>query len=120
MFCIYCGKQIEHTSHFCQYCGKSVTPSPAPAFYSNQKQNNITPAIIGLAVSLIGIAITSILPYVGAVVGVSASIAAIIICSLQRKEKDIKPVAITGFSLGIIGVILSIAIIACHIAASLT
>ncbi len=120
MFCIYCGKKIENTSRFCQYCGMNIIPSPVSTPHQNQKQNNIIPAIIGLALSLIGIAITSILPYVGAFVGVSASIAAIIICSLQMKEHNMKPVAITGFCLGIIGVILSIAIITCYIAASVS
>lgn len=118
MFCIYCGKEIMNSSRFCQYCGKSATPSPAKLIEVKPKQPNAVVAIIGLALSLIGLAIISLILNTGAILGIPACIAAGVLCSLQIKKTYAKPIAITGLSISIVGTLIGICILLFGMASS--
>ena len=115
MFCIYCGNEICHTSQFCQYCGKSTTPSPSNILQSTHKPN-ITPAILALALSFLGVFLTSVLSDIGAFLSIPANVASIILCVLNIKNTQTKPISITGLCISIVGIILAFAIIMCYIA----
>lgn len=115
MFCIYCGHKIDNTNHFCPYCGMRLIPSPIS---KKPNPSSLPLALIGFALSVIGIAATSLIFGIGAFLGISVSAAAIILCSIHMKMQHTKPITITGLSLGITGIVLEIAIIACSLASS--